>query len=1046
MSSTIAPARRTFTMSGPCSHPKMNSRSLSVIWKYALSSAALLLLLTAIAASSAMASGPAGTQPHEQAPDPLFRFAVQQQFGYSSESGDVSQPGGVSASGDNLQSGDSLQSGDNLQSGDSFRPGDEFRPGDAVAIQPDLEFLASSLYEGRELLLPSLPGDDDRYRITAVREFVDGVISVTAVHAESPYDQLSFSFNQSNGSMLGSVHRHTRGQTFHILPPELSYQKTASEAAGYHRFMYADPDEEDYVPCGVDHELYGSEAMQSHHHDPLSQSHVHSAFDIQSSGLEGSVPIDVMIVYTLKAAQWASNNGGGISTVIGQMMNISQAALDNSHANIDLRIVHTYFTLYEETGVSRTDLFRLATSADFSPWGSEYEGYMEEVHTLRDQHGADLVSMLTTNSDAGGLAFMLTNPAGNPQLGFSLNRVQQMATSTTFVHEIGHNLGKAHSRNQRSEAAGAFGGMFDYSTGWRFTGDSGTSYATVMAYAEALDQSNSSRIEYFSNPEVMFDGVPTGTYSGQFAPADNVRSMQYSRNLVASYRPTEVDPPLASMDNSLIEVEAGDGEMRPVRVTLSNDGDSPLFWTADVRFPDPPGPAKIAFSETTGMAFEAPDRPVVASSPYPFFDAHGDRLIRYADRAEYSAAPAAAAFSAVFTNNADPYSISSGSDGGSFVTDENSSGVRGNLVYQTDFDFIPGSQQPVVAFQTLNEWSAWPRDDDAAFFLSNEDPNSEPRNLRLTPISELESGRWTGASAPFFGPLTSQGYSISMDLKVPSLSSDNRFHILVEEPSKDKLTAWLWFDDGRIIIRNQITPEGFDFFDSGVAYTPNEYFHFEIRTDPLNGRIYYLIDGNQFFDGNLFEGSAPERILFAHLNHQTTDVFEIDNFHISTLSEPDFPRFQFRKESGGIASGSSAEITFDVMTDFAAIGVYEFDLEITTNDAANPVITVPVRYTVTDDPVSADQEQLAGEFRLNQNYPNPFNPSTYITYALPEQADVRLEVFTINGQRVAVLVDETRQAGEHQVAFDASGLASGVYLYRLQAGPFTKTQRMVLVK
>ena len=971
--------------------------------------------------SAAWSLDPSASQPS----DPLFRFALQKQVGDAPHAGNV------------------------IRADDVLQAGDTFQPGDAVAIQPDLEFLASSLHEGQELLLPSLLGDDDRYRIMDVREFVDGIISVRAVHAESPYDQLTFSFDKGNGLVLGNVNRHTQGQSFRILPPEAGFQKATPEAAGYHRFTYADQETEDILACGVDHDLNVNEALHTHYHDPLSQSHIHSAFDIQSSGLEGPVPIDLLIVYTAAAETWANQNEGNIQLLIAEMMNISQAALDNSHANIDLRVVHTYFTSYEETtDDSQTDLRRLTTSNSFNPWGGEYLGYMENVHTLRNQYGADLVSMLTTNSDAGGLAFLLNNPSGIPQLGFSVNRVQQMTQTTTFVHEIGHNLGKAHSRNQQQEAADAFGGIFDYATGWRFTGDSGTSYATVMTYAEA----RSTRISYFSNPDVLFDRVPTGSYSGHFAPADNVRSMQYTRNVVASYRPTEVDPPLASMDNSLIEVLANYGGTQQIQVTLSNDGDSPLFWTADVRYPDPSGPAKIALSETNSMAIEGPGRPVIASS-YPFFNAQGDRLIRYPDRAEYNTAPAASAFSPSYSTssdsyskNTDPYSTSSDFDGGFFVTEGSSSGVPDNLVYQTDFNFIPGSEQATVEFRAFNEWTAWPKNESAAFILSNVDANSEPRNLRLTPISGLNSGSYTGVVSPFFGPLTSQGYSISMDLKLPSLNTQNQFHILVEEPSRDNLTAWLWFDDGKIIIRNQITPDGFDFFDSGVNYTPNEYFHFEIRTDPLNGRIYYLIDGNEIFDGNLYEGSAPERILLAHTNHQTADVFEIDNFHISTRNTPDFPRFQFRKESGGIAAGSSATITFDVIADRSDIGVYEFDMVVNTNDAANPAITVPVRYTVTDDPVSAHEEQIAGEFRLNQNYPNPFNPSTTITYAIPDQTDVRLEVYNINGQRVAVLVDEVQQAGEHRVPFDASGLASGVYLYRLQAGSFTKTERMVLLK
>jgi hypothetical protein len=93
-----------------------------------------------------------------------------------------------------------------------------------------------------------------------------------------------------------------------------------------------------------------------------------------------------------------------------------------------------------------------------------------------------------------------------------------------------------------------------------------------------------------------------------------------------------------------------------------------------------------------------------------------------------------------------------------------------------------------------------------------------------------------------------------------------------------------------------------------------------------------------------------------------------------------------------------------------------------------------------------DENDSPRNFALSQNYPNPFNPATQIQYTIPESGMVQLDVFNIMGQRVATLVSETMNAGTHTVSFDASNLASGMYLYRLQAGSVVLTKKMTLLK
>ncbi|KXK56793.1 MAG: peptidase S8/S53 subtilisin kexin sedolisin [Chlorobi bacterium OLB5] len=85
-------------------------------------------------------------------------------------------------------------------------------------------------------------------------------------------------------------------------------------------------------------------------------------------------------------------------------------------------------------------------------------------------------------------------------------------------------------------------------------------------------------------------------------------------------------------------------------------------------------------------------------------------------------------------------------------------------------------------------------------------------------------------------------------------------------------------------------------------------------------------------------------------------------------------------------------------------------------------------------------------FKLSQNYPNPFNPITKINYSLPRAVKVNIQVYDILGRLVKTLVNENKDAGNYEVQFDGTGLASGVYFYRIEAGDFTDSKKMVLVK
>lgn len=102
-------------------------------------------------------------------------------------------------------------------------------------------------------------------------------------------------------------------------------------------------------------------------------------------------------------------------------------------------------------------------------------------------------------------------------------------------------------------------------------------------------------------------------------------------------------------------------------------------------------------------------------------------------------------------------------------------------------------------------------------------------------------------------------------------------------------------------------------------------------------------------------------------------------------------------------------------------------------------------------PVAKPKKELPATFSLSQNHPNPFNPSTLIEYALPQDAEVNLVIYNILGQKVKILVNEFQTAGFRSVEWDGTDdrgsiTATGIYFFKLKAGDFTETKKMVMLK
>jgi len=244
----------------------------------------------------------------------------------------------------------------------------------------------------------------------------------------------------------------------------------------------------------------------------------HSSFTPQGDPMDPAT-VDVMIVYSPAARQWADSNKGGIQNVIAQSIERGQLALDNSNTMLNLNLVHSEEVNYTESGDSETDLTRLSGQTD---------GYMDNVHVLRDQYNADLVAMFLLIEDVGGRGWLLKSISGRPDLAFCVNRVQQVSNSLTLIHEMGHNMGCAHSKLQNTEPGP---GLFSYSAGWRWIGNDSVRYCSVMTYAEGKyfpDGQNHTRVAYFSNPDITHMGAQTG----DSADGDNARTLREIKHVI----------------------------------------------------------------------------------------------------------------------------------------------------------------------------------------------------------------------------------------------------------------------------------------------------------------------------------------------------------------------------------------------------------------------------------------------------------------------------------------------------------------------------------
>ena len=224
-----------------------------------------------------------------------------------------------------------------------------------------------------------------------------------------------------------------------------------------------------------------------------------------------------------------------------------------------------------------------------------------------------------------------------------------------------------------------------------------------------------------------------------------------------------------------------------------------------------------------------------------------------------------------------------------------------------------------------------------------------------------------------------------------------------------------------------------------------------IRDEPTEGELFAVYIMGDIINHGKFNNYRVHQLYYQNLNINSVQCFNhsANNwvFNSAGLSENDANAFTIL--NGGGSQNVLPDQSYDLTIQFTPIaGDSTAILNIDCTEIGSLAFiyligsNYPTALNAYDNPVIPTPDS----YKMFQNFPNPFNPNTRIKFELPEAGNITLKIYDLLGKEINVLIDEYKEAGIHEIDFNASRLSSGVYFYRLNAGEFTETKKMILLK